>query len=203
MAYSSGPFSKLEDGPLLAASLAYFALRQRDAAGLALFDSEMVGWIPPRLRRGQISQILSLLESARPGRTTDIGKALENVAQFLRRRSVVAVISDFYEDPERLEKVFQRLQFGRNDLMVFHVLDPNELDPDLRGASVLEDVETSERLEVQPNVFKAEYLRLLQGHLKRLQESCRAARLDYLMMNTAKPLDEALQAYLGLREHRG
>lgn len=207
MAYSSaadrsGGISKLEYGSLLAASLAYFALRQRDAAGLALFDTAVTEYVPPRLRPGQMSQILRALETARPGRSTDLCGTLEKVAQLLRRRSLVAVISDLYEEPERLEHAFRRLQFGRNDLMVFHVLDPNELNPDLRDATVLEDVETRQRLEVVPAYAKGEYARLLREHVERLQGSCRDARLDYLLMNTQQPLDQALFAYLSLRQRR-
>ncbi len=202
MSYRTAAISKLEYGSLLAASLAYFALRQRDAASVVLFDTEVVEYIPPRLRPGQMAQILRILEAARPGRRTDLCAALEKVAQFLRRRSLVAVISDLYEEPERLEHAFRRLQFGRNDLMVFHVLDPNELNPDLGGASVLEDVETRQRLEVVPSYAKGEYLRMLEEHVEQLKRSSRDARLDYLLMNTAQPLDEALFSYLSLRQRR-
>lgn len=202
MSYRTSEISKLDYGSLLAASLAHFALRQRDAAGLVLFDTEVVEFVPPRLRPGQMIRILRSLETARPGRRTDLCGALEKVAQLLRRRSLVAVISDLYEEPERLEHAFRRMQFGRNDLMVFHVLDPNELNPDLRGASVLEDVETRQRLEVVPAYAKGEYLRLLEEHVEHLKHSARDARLDYLLMNTAQPLDEALFSYLSLRQRR-
>lgn len=200
MGYQSRGLTKLDYGSLLAASLAYFAFKQRDAAGLVLFDTDVVEYIPPRLRPGQIVQILRTLENARPGRTTDLCAALDKVAAFLRRRSLVAVISDLYEDTERLADAFRRLQFGRNDLMIFHVLDPQEIRPDLRDASVLEDMETGARMEVTPAFVQAEYGRLLEGHIEKMRRASRDARLDYLLMNTEKPLDEALFSYLALRQ---
>ena len=202
MGYRTGEISKLEYGSLLAASLAYFAIRQRDAAGLVLFDTEVAELIPPRLRPGQMAQVLRTLERARPGRATDLCGALEKVAQFVRKRSLIVVISDLYEEPDRLAHAFRRLQFGRNDIMVFHVLDPNELNPDLRDATVLEDVETRQRLEVVPSYAKGEYLKLLREHVEQMQSSCRDARLDYLLMDTAEPLDQALFNYLVLRQRR-
>ncbi len=200
MGYRTAEVSKLDYASLLAASLAYFAIRQRDAAGLILFDTEIRQVIPPRLRPGQMMQILRALETVQPGHQTDLCASLGKVAEFLRRRSIVAVISDLYEDPERLSGAFRRMQFGRNDLMVFHVLDPNELTPDLGDASVLEDVETRDRLEISPAQARTEYLRLINSHVESLQHTCRDSRLDYVLLNTAKPLDEALFRFLALRQ---
>jgi uncharacterized protein (DUF58 family) len=200
MGYRTTEVSKLDYASLLAASLAYFAIRQRDAAGLILFDTEIRQVIPPRLRPGQMTQILRALETAQPGHQTDLCASLMKVAEFLRRRSIVAIISDLYEDPERLAGAFRRMQFGRNDLMVFHVLDPNELTPDLGDASVLEDVETHDRVEISPAQARTEYLRLINSHVESLQHTCRDSRLDYVLMNTAKPLDEALFRFLALRQ---
>ncbi len=202
MGYRSAGISKLEYGSLLAASLAYFAIRQRDAAGLFLFDTDIVQFIPPRLRPGQISQILVALENAHCGQSTDLGGSLEKVGQFLKRRSLVAIISDLYEDPVRIADAFRRLQAGRNDLMVFHVLDPNELDPQLGDAAVLEDLETKQRLEIAPSYVRNEYPKLIAAHVEEMRRSCRDARLDYLLMNTAQPLDEALFRYLSLRQKK-
>jgi uncharacterized protein (DUF58 family) len=202
MGYRSGALTKLEYGSLLAASLAYFAIRQRDAAGLILFDTEIREFIPPRLRPGQMSQMLRALEAARPGRGTDLCSSLDKLAQFVRRRSLVAIISDLYEEPERLSGAFRRVQFGRNDLMVFHVLDPNEVSPDLRDAAVLEDLETRDRMDVAPAYVQREYCGLIRRHMEQLRLACRDSRLDYLMMNTAQPLDEALFNFLSLRQRK-
>src|SRR6266404_1153629 len=154
MGYSStsgsGGITKLEYASILAASLAYFALHQRDLAGLATFDTDMVQIVPPRLRRGQMTHILAALDGMQPGQPTDLCRSLETISGFVRRRSIVAVISDFYEDPDRIARSLARLQLSRNDLMVFHILDPMERRPQLREVALLEDMETGSRLEVAP-----------------------------------------------------
>ncbi len=202
MGYGSKGITKLEYGSILAASLVYFALRQRDLAGLAVFDTDLVSYVPPRLRRGQLTHALAALDGVQPGRPTDLCRSLEKLAGFVRKRSLIAVISDFYEDPELLGKTLRRLQAGMNDLMIFHVLDPNERKPDLRDVSLLEDMETGSRLEVAPSYVR-EYLKKLESHLGRLSSTCQDSRMDYRPMYTTEPLDEALFAYLSLRESSG
>ncbi len=205
MGYASAGtgISKLEYGCILAASLVYFALKQRDLAGLALFDTDVTEMIPPRLRRGQLMYALAALDGIQPGRPTDLCQSLETLAGFVRQRSVVAVISDFYEDPEKIARSLRRLQVGRNDLMVFHVLDPNERRPQLRDAALLEDLETGSQLEVAPSYVRGEYLDRLKAHLESIQTACHDSHIDYRVLTTTEPLDEALFAYLSLRERSG
>jgi uncharacterized protein (DUF58 family) len=210
MGYASAGtgITKLEYGSILAASLVYFALKQRDLAGLALFDTDITEMIPPRLRRGQLMYCLGALDGIQPdliksGRPTDLCQSLETLAGFVRQRSVVAVISDFYEDPEKIARSLRRLQVGRNDLMVFHVLDPNERRPQLRDAALLEDLETGSQLEVAPSYVRGEYLDRLTAHLKGIQDACNDSHIDYRILTTTDPLDEALFAYLSMRERTG
>src|SRR5580658_6345516 len=170
MGYASAGtgITKLEYGCILAASLVYFALKQRDLAGLALFDTDVIEMIPPRVRRGQLMHVLGALDGIQPGRPTDLCQSLETLAGFVRQRSVVAVISDFYEDPEKLARSLRRIQVGRNDVVVFHILDPNERKPQLRDAALLEDLETGSRLEVAPTYVRGEYLDRLRAHLENI-----------------------------------
>jgi uncharacterized protein (DUF58 family) len=192
--------SKFEYGCFLAASLAYFAIHQRDAVGLLLFDTDIQDYTPARTRRGQLPYILHMLERARPGKGTDFTGSLRKTMQFLRRRGIVILISDFYEDPEAVMKSVRGLQFGGNDLILFHIMDPGELEMSADAPVQLEDMETAERLEVVPEYMAQQYKKLLQEHIQTLQHECRSSRIDYTMLDTSKPLDHALFTFLSARE---
>jgi uncharacterized protein (DUF58 family) len=194
--------TKFEYGCFLAASLAYFATQQRDAAGLILFDTAITESIPARSRGGQLMRILHTLDKARPGKQTDFAKPLNQVGHFLHRRGIVAIISDFYDDPEQIVKHVRELAFQGNDVVLFHVLDPDEIDLKLEESSVLEDLETGERIEVVPEYAGSQYRQLIRDHIEKLQYDCRAAHIDYALMDTSRPLDFALFTYLSARKRR-
>ena len=194
--------TKFQYGCYLAASLAHFAINQRDSAGLLLFDTEIRESIPSRSRRGQLLRILHALDRAQPGKGTDLAASLHNVRQFLHRRCMVVLISDFYETPDKVMNAIRELQFGGNDLIVFHLLDPMELEFSMDTAALLEDPETGETMEIIPEAVAARYRRLLQEHITALGQQCRSSRIDYQLLDTGKPLDYALLTYLSARQRR-
>ncbi|MBI4478436.1 MAG: DUF58 domain-containing protein [Acidobacteria bacterium] len=198
----AGMLTKFEYGCFLAASLAYFATHQRDAVGLLLFDTAIRESIPARVRPGQLSRILHALDRAEPGQGTNLAGTLEAVAQFLRRRGLVVLISDLYELPEQVMRAVRLLQFGRNDVIVFHILDPTELEFDLTIPAVLEDVETAERMEIVPEFVAPQYRQLLREHIEALRHECRSSRIDYELLDTRRPLDYALFSFLAARQRR-
>lgn len=191
--------SKFEYACFLAASLAYFAIHQRDAVGLLLFDTGIADRIPARTRRGQLSYILHTLDRARPGKGTDFAASLRKTMQFVQRRGIVILISDFYESPDVVMKSLRGLQFGGNDLILFHIMDPGELDFPADAPVQLQDLETAERLEVVPEAMAPQYRQLVQSHIQTLQHQCRSSRIDYTMLDTSRPLDHALFSFLSAR----
>ena len=200
MNYGSHAVSKMDYARYAAASLFYLAIHnQRDPAGLIVFDDEVRNYIRPSTRQGQLHRLLAGLEQAEPRARTNFMKPLAHFQEFLRRRGVVLVISDFYESPEVIVKTIEPLRFHGSDVVLFHVLDPKEIRPELRGPSILVDMETEQRLEVIPEYVKSEYRRKMDGHLQQMQERTRAAGLDYHLLVTDKPLDAALSEYLFLR----
>ncbi len=200
MNYRSHRVSKMDYARYTAASLFYLAIHnQRDPAGLIVFDDEVRNYIRPSTRPGQLHRLLIGLEQAEPKARTDFMKPLAHFQEFLRRRGVVLVISDFYESPEVIVKTIEPLRFHGSDVVLFHVLDPKEIQPELRGPSILVDMETEQRLEVIPEYVKGEYRRKMDGHLQQMRERTRAAGLDYHLLVTDKPLDAALSEYLFLR----
>ncbi len=200
MNYGSHVVSKMDYARYTAASLFYLAIHnQRDPAGLIVFDDEVRNYIRPSTRQGQLHRLLAGLEQAEPRARTDFMKPLAHFQEFLRRRGVVLVISDFYESPEVIVKTIEPLRFHGSDVVLFHVLDPKEIRPELRGPSILVDMETEQRLEVIPEYVKGEYRRKMDGHLEQMRDRTRAAGLDYHLLVTDRPLDEALSEYLFLR----
>jgi uncharacterized protein (DUF58 family) len=200
MNYSSHAVSKMNYARYAAASLFYLAIHnQRDPAGLIVFDDEVRNYIRPSTRQGQLHRLLAGLEQAEPRARTNFMKPLAHFQEFLRRRGVVLVISDFYESPETIVKTIEPLRFHGSEVILFHVLDPKEIRPELRGPSILVDMETEQRLEVIPEYVKGEYRRKMDGHLQQMSERARASGLDYHLLVTDRPLDAALSEYLFLR----
>jgi len=202
MSYGSSAVNKLDYARFVAASLCYLAHEQRDAAGLIIFDEDVANYVAPSTRQGQLFRLLHAIEKAEPGTRTDFAKPFAHFQNFLKRRGLVVVLSDFYEQPETIVKTIEPLRFRGNDVILFHVLDPQEIAPRLREPALLIDVETKDSIEVSPEYVKNEYRRKIDAHIDAMQTRARAAGLDYFLMNTGRPLDEGLREYLAVRQGR-
>src|SRR6266849_1384408 len=151
MEYASHTVSKMDYARYIAASLFYLAIRtQRDAAGLIVFDDEVRNYIRPSTRQGQLARLLSGLEQAEPHARTDFTKPMLHFQEFLRRRGLVLIVSDFYGSPKDIVRTIEPLRFHGNEVVLFHVLDPQEVRPELGEAAVLVDFETKQEMEVTP-----------------------------------------------------
>jgi uncharacterized protein (DUF58 family) len=202
MTYGSGKIRKLDYARYLAASLAYLSSQQRDATGLIVFDEDVKNYIPPSTRQGQLMRILHAIEGAEGGSRTDFSKPFAHFQQFLHRRGIVVVMSDFYADPEEVARVIEPLRYHGNEVVLFHILDPRELEPNFRDPVLLLDVEDNDAMEVSPEYARTEYKEKIDGHIQQLSEKAAASGLEYVFMNTAKPLDAALRSYLAIRQRR-
>jgi len=201
MQYTSGPPTKMDYARYIAASLFYLAIRnQRDAAGLIVFDDQVREYIRPSTRPGQLSRLFSGLERAEARAQTDFSKPLTHFENFLHRRGMVLVISDFYEQPQTIVDHVAPLRYRGNEVILFHVLDPEEIRPALAGSAILVDLETERRIEVIPEYAKTTYRAKVDGHIEELRSRARAAGIDYQLLVTSQPLDAALREYLSLRK---
>lgn len=203
MSFSSHPVSKLDYARFLTAALAYFAVHQKDATALLTFDSDVLHYIPPRSRHGHFFTILHHLEHLSVGDQTNIIRAMEKLARLIRKRSLVVVISDFYQDPDGLSRLLRLFHARGNDVVLFHVLDPVELEMPLDGMSILEDLETGERLPYVQEYSREAYLEQVRHHIGRLRKECFDLGFDYSVLDTEKPLDRALYRYLSRRMKKG
>ncbi len=203
MDFTSHKVTKLDYARFVAASLFYLAIHnQRDAAGLIVFDDEVRNYIRPSTRQGQINRLLHGLELAEPRARTDFAKPMAHFQEFLRRRGLVLVISDFYESPEKVIRTIEPLRFHGNEVVLFHILDPSELRPGLDKPVILVDLETRDHMEVTPEYARDVYHGKVDAHIESLRDAARAAGMDYHLLVTDRPLDGALREYLAIRQGR-
>ena len=201
MQYTSGAPSKMDYARYLAAALFYLAIHnQRDAAGLIVFDEDVREYIRPSTRAGQLARLFAGLEEATPQAQTDFAKPLQHLQNALRRRGIAIVISDFYESPETIMEDIAPLRFRGNEVILFHILDPQEIRPAMKQSAVLVDVETNQRIEVIPEYTKTVYRARIDQHIEQLRSLARGGGMDYQLLVTNQPLDSALREYLTLRQ---
>ncbi len=203
MAYGSQAVHKLDYARFVAASLCYLANVQRDAAGLIVFDEDVVNYVAPSTRQGQLFRLLHAIEKAEPGTRTDFLKPFIHFQNYLHRRGIVIVLSDFYAEPEMIVDTVEPLRHHGNEVVLFHVLDPKEIAPKFRDPVLLVDMEdNTATMEVSPEYARHEYKKKIDTHIKELHDQARAAGLDYFLMDTSRPLDEGLREYLAIRQGR-
>jgi uncharacterized protein (DUF58 family) len=198
MGFASRGIAKLEYACYLAACLAYLAHRQRDRVGLITFDEDIVDYVPVSAKHFNV--VLHTLDRSKPERAGNLSRPIGKMAEHFKRRSVLALISDFYEEPDTILEAIKPLRFLGNDLMVFHVLDPAEIDFGYDEASSFQDLESGEQIPVVPEALSGQYRALMQEHITALGTKFSEHRIDYTLLDTSKPLDHALFNYLSNRE---
>jgi uncharacterized protein (DUF58 family) len=203
MAYrGDAALSKMAYGSILAGSLAFLMHRQRDGVGLMAFDERIVLRLPASARRGHLQTILVGLEGLAPQRRANVGRPLEQLAEALVRRSLVVLISDLLDEPDPIIKGLSHLKVRGNDVIVFQVLDPHELTFPFSGPSRFKDVESAVEVTAEPSAIRESYLEAIDSLTRRYEHALRSAGIDYQRLDTGKPLDFALLAYLALRARR-
>lgn len=196
------PITKFRYGQMLAASLAYLASHQHDAVGAMLFSEGVGDFRPPSSRSGQLPAILHMLDRAAPEHRTDMAAPFSKFREAIQRRGMVAVISDFYCDPEQMLQAVRPLAFQGQDVILFHLLDEQELNPQFTESTLLEDMESGAIIEVSPQDMRESYPARMRAHIQRLREVAARARVDYVQINTRQPLDVPLRNYFFFRQKR-
>jgi len=199
MNYGSAEVKKIDYARILAACLSYFAYQQRDAVGLLTFDTEIRSHIKTSRRRGQLLTILSEIDRIQPSELTEFRKPLRFLAEYLTRRGVIVLISDLYDEPDNIIAGLKVLKSKGNDIIVFHIMDHFELTFPFEDMAQFEDMETKKKLHVIPEYLRSQYLVIIKEHMERIRKELSGARIDYCLLDTSKPLDSALFAYLGAR----
>jgi len=203
MGYKSNGISKLEYGSYLAASLSYLTLRQQDAPGLLIYDEKIRSYIPPKGARSHINPILRQLSDTLPSSKTDASVAFHELADRIKRRGLVIVISDLLDDPDKMLLGLKHFRHRRHEVIVFHVLDPFERNFAYKSEARFKDMETGKELLTDPWQIRAAYMERLGDYLEWISKSCRDSHIDYHLLDTSVPFDRALFGYLAKRSKLG
>jgi uncharacterized protein (DUF58 family) len=204
MAYTyEQELTKLDYAICLAAALCYLMILQNDPVGVVTFAKEINHYLPPKSKRQQIGNILSLLAKLRPEGETDVGRSLSQLAAMLKHASLVMVFSDLLAEPESIISALRQLRHGGNDVILFHILDAAEVEFPFSGLVELEDPETKVRLEVDADNYRRDYLKEIEGFRESYRRECYQSGIDYVELDTSMPFDRALTEYLIMRRSRG
>jgi uncharacterized protein (DUF58 family) len=203
MAFQSGKLSKLQWGSYLAAALTHLLLRQNDAVGLVLFDNAVRTYLPPKARPTQFRRVLDLLEPEPAAHDTDVGAVLHDVAERVRKRGLVVVISDLIDDVDKVASGLQHFRHNGHEVIVFHVLDEAELTFPYDRLTRFKDMEGAGRVVANAKTLRTRYLARMQQFLEGVKAACFERDISYLMCNTAEGYDQFLAAYLEKRARMG
>lgn len=200
MRYGSRALSKFHYAATAAASLATLLVEQQDPVGLALFDETMGEVVPPAATQAQLARIVGLLEQAQPNRRTELGTVLQSLSEQTRKRGLTVVFSDLLTDLDAFFDGIRRLQYRGHEIIVFHVLDPDELELPFNDLVMFRDIEGNEELLAEPWAFRKSYQNAMRQFLDEVKTGCGNRGIDYLLLQTDQPLAETLSHYLHARE---
>jgi uncharacterized protein (DUF58 family) len=203
MTFKSGKLSKLEYGSYLAAALSYLMLHQNDAVGLVLFDDQLREYLVPRARPTQFRRILDVLESPPVGGDTDVGSMLHQLADRIKRRGLVILISDLIDDQARIANGLQHFRHNNHEVVVFHVMDDAELTLPYDRLARFKDMEGTGRVVANPKSLRNRYLARIGTFIDGLKAVCFERDISYNLTNTKEPYDMFLAAYLEKRARLG
>ena len=203
MDFGSSGLTKFRYAQCVAASLGFLAVEQLDAVGLVVFDAALRRHVPPRSSAAHLGGILGEIERSAPGGETDLGSVLQAAADLLRRRALAVVISDLLDDPRSIIQGLARLRHRHCEVLVLHVVDPAELEFPFTNWTLFRDPESPDlRLRLDARQIRQAYLEALESHLVQIRKGCGSMNIDYCLLETRTPFDQALARYLGARRRR-
>ena len=195
-----GSVSKLDYGSFLAAALSYLMLGQSDKVGLVLFAEKIIKMVPPKSRRTHLSTILTTLEHNKPAMQTNLAETLHSVADMTTRRGLVILISDLLDDTDDIHKGLAHLRYLNHDILLFQTLDHQELNLDYEGLVQFEDLESRQAIRTFPESLRQSYREQVADFIDDIEKTAGKSDIDYCLLDTSKPLDKALVAYLAKRK---
>lgn len=199
MQYSSRGMSKYEYGCHIVASLVYLILQQQDSASLCLFDQDVRHFLPPSSNPNYLSNVAQTLDSTTPLQKTDLNRVFYDIAQRLKRRGLVVVISDLFDNIDNVIAGLRHFRNRKHDVIVLHLLDQDELEMPLQRLTMFEGLEEEAHILANPRALRNAYLQELHQFLRELKSGCIAHRIDYTQITTNQPFHLALSACLATR----
>ena len=203
MEYKSDKISKLDYGNYLSAALAYLMINQQDGVGLTLFDNQIQTFIPPRSKPSHVNTILTHLDKTGSGKDTDVGIVLHEMAERIKKRGLIILISDLFDETENIINGLKHFRHNKQEIIVFHVMDRKELNFDFSNRTKFKDMETDEQITTEPWKIRKIYQQAIQSYQDELRLRCREQKIDYVPLFTDQNLDLALNEYLKKRQRLG
>ncbi|HUV38503.1 MAG TPA: DUF58 domain-containing protein [Planctomycetota bacterium] len=200
---SSGALTKFEYGCYLAGALAYLMVRQQDSVGLVTFDNEIVAHIPPRATMSHLNVVLRALEDTTPGSVTRVGNIFHHLAETLKRRGLIIILSDLYDDRREVMRALRHFKHKHHEVIIFHLFDRAELEFPFERLTQFIDMETRQKLQVDPRYVRDEYRRHLDAFINDYRRDCSESHIEYVVTDTSVPFDLMLTAYLSRRKRYG
>ena len=197
---SQGGLKKVEYASFIAAALSYLMIEQRDAVGLTVYDEKVRTSLPPRATRSYLKELLRELETLRPANKTGTAQSLHEVAERIKRRGLVIVLSDLFDDPAQVMAAFKHFRYKGNEVVVMQILDPLERSFAFGGDAIFKDMETKEEVMTQPWHIQKAYQQSMKDFLDYYKRQCRENNIDYVLLDTSMPFDKALFEYLNKRK---
>lgn len=203
MAFGSESIDKLSYGAFLAAALTYLLIRQNDAVGLILFDTEVRTFIPPRAHPSQFRRILQSLDQVTAGGETNVGSVLHEAAERTKRRGLIILISDLIDDEDSIAGGLQHFRHNNHEVIVFHTMDDAELTFPYDRLTRFKDMEGAGRVVTNPKNLRKKYLKRINEFTERIKGDCFERKISYNLANTTEPYERFLAAYLDKRSRIG
>ena len=194
--------TKFDYSICLAAALCYLMISQNDPVGLITFDEKVQSSLPPKSKRAQIGNVLSLLSNLRPTGKTDVARSIQQIAAMLKHRSLVMIFSDLLTDDDQAINSLRRLRYAGHDVILFHILDEAEVRFPFKGLVEFEEPESTDKLQVDADSYRADYLEEVAAFREKYRQECIKSGIDYVPIDTSMMFDKALTEYLVSRRAR-
>ena len=196
MAYGSGELTKYQYACKLAAALGYIVSKQQDSLGLTIYDNEVREMVPARGGTRHLRLFVERLRAHEPKRVTDTGKALHALAEMISRRGLIVLLTDCFDDPEAVFNAIAHFRKKMHDVILLQILDPVELDLSINSVAEFEDLETGEKIEIDPIAARAAYKLELQKSIDATREKCALMNVDYRLVSTGESFEDFVHQYL-------
>ena len=203
MSYTSNKVSKLDYGSYLLAALSYLMISQQDAAGVVLFDEKIRSFIPPKSTPSHLNTLLNVLDTPKPGNDTKIESVLHQMAERINKRGLVIIISDLLDEPKNVFKGLKHFRHRKQEVILFHILDRNELEFEFENRTKFVDMESGEEITTDPWHIKNDYKNLILDVQKYYRRNCRLNKIDYVPLYTDDSLEKGLSEYFNKRQRLG
>ncbi|MBI4583955.1 MAG: DUF58 domain-containing protein [Planctomycetes bacterium] len=197
-----GGLTKYQYGTYIAAALSYLLIQQQDAVGLAIFDQDVRTYLPPSSSSSQFNNLIQELDRQQTARKTDLGVIFNSFADRIKKKGLVVIISDMFDDVNRIRRGLKHLRHKNHEIILFHVMDRDELTFPFQRMTMFEGLEAFPEILVNPRVLRAAYLEELERFRDQLKETCRNNLIDYVSIDTSQKLDGALSSYIAARAGR-